>query len=314
MEAGVFPFVVQLAMGETTPWGRIWATPRLIELPEAAVVDPSRKGDVGGGVVEALATALQDDDWRVRYHIMWTLAGMGAGAEPFRELAERCVADEVSNVRGPACRVLRAVDVATADGVRALMGAVDDPFAGPDAIAALDHLLREPDPARTAAAQPVADALFASHGRTQNRYVVWALKAGVPIPFERLKAEYLESPKDKWYFLGMVIEHGRFPPEVVMPFAKAELEKGRDTYIDWHLAIICKGLTRYGPKAAPVVPAVVPLLKHRDNDTREHAARLLGIIGPQAHVARPELERLLKSDPNSTVREAAGSALSNMQW
>jgi len=158
------------------------------------------------------------------------------------------------------------------------------------------------------AAKPIADAIFKTRGRRQNQYAVLALKAGVKIPWEQLKKEYLKSPEHHWYFLGMVLEHGPYPVETVLPFAIEELRKGREEYIDWHLAIICKGLVKYGAKAAPAVPVLIPLLKHSDNDTREHAANLLGAIGALAHKALPELERLAKEDPNEKVRGVAAAA------
>ena len=128
------------------------------------------------------------------------------------------------------------------------------------------------------------------------------------IPFETLKAEYLKDPAHKWYFLGMVIQYGPYPIDEVLPFAMQELEKGREKYIDWHLAIICKSLARYGAKAAPAVPVVLPLLDHADNDTREQAAYFLGCVGPLAHKAMPKLQELAKKDPNEKVRDVANTA------
>jgi hypothetical protein len=151
--------------------------------------------------------------------------------------------------------------------------------------------------------------LFETQGKLQNKYVTLALKAGIEVPFERFKAEYLKNPKGKWYFIGMVIQHGPYPVEQVLPFAIEELRKGRDIYIDWHLAIICKALVKYGRNAAPAIPVVIPLLKHEDNDTREHAARLLGAIGPPASRALTELKWLADRDPDKTVKEVASNAL-----
>lgn len=59
-------------------------------------------------------------------------------------------------------------------------------------------------------------------------------------------------------------------------------------------------LAKAKEKAAPAVPALIPLLKDTDPETRRLAAYVLGEIGPQAKAALPGLKELLK-DPDRQV-------------
>ena len=250
-----------MAMGKTVPWGRIWVAPSLAELPKEATATGESGGDAAGAQAILQDAMGRPERW-IRYNTLWALSKMGLTAAPFRGAIEKALSDDVSDVQVPACKLTARIDEPTPEGVKGLMVALDDEFAAPEAGTALNHLLRNAAPARTAAAKPIADALFKMQGRRQNQYVVLALKADIQIPFERFKEEYLESPQHHWYFLGIVIEHGPYAVETVLPFAVEEL------------------------------------LKHSDNDTREHASNPLGAIGSLAHKALPELERLAKEDPH----------------
>jgi HEAT repeat protein len=57
--------------------------------------------------------------------------------------------------------------------------------------------------------------------------------------------------------------------------------------LDIHNALFA--LTRLGPKAAPLVPKLLPYLEHDSAQVREETGRLLGWIGPEASAAAPLL-------------------------
>jgi HEAT repeat protein len=65
-----------------------------------------------------------------------------------------------------------------------------------------------------------------------------------------------------------------------------------------------KGVSRLGPDGAAAVGALTVLLRHDDPNVRSAAAEALGIIGPAAHSALPQLENALHDD-NQWVRKAA---------
>jgi len=65
-----------------------------------------------------------------------------------------------------------------------------------------------------------------------------------------------------------------------------------------------KGVARLGPDGAAAVGALTGLLQHDDPNVRSAAAEALGIIGPAAHSALPQLEEAVH-DGNQWVRKAA---------
>lgn len=70
----------------------------------------------------------------------------------------------------------------------------------------------------------------------------------------------------------------------------------------------CTLARNFGPKAAPVVPELVKLLRHPDYELQLPAIRALSAIGPKAEPAIPDLVRLLGSDL-SLLRDQAREAL-----
>lgn len=67
-------------------------------------------------------------------------------------------------------------------------------------------------------------------------------------------------------------------------------------------------LARLQSRAAPAVPALQPLLKHKDADVRWGALQTLAAIGPAAHEAVPDIEPFLQ-DKSAQLRLAAADAL-----
>jgi HEAT repeat protein len=68
-------------------------------------------------------------------------------------------------------------------------------------------------------------------------------------------------------------------------------------------------LAKYGPSAAPAVPALRDALKSGADDVRGWAAYLLGTIGPAARPALEDLTAIARQDPDSSLRRAAAEAM-----
>ena len=61
-------------------------------------------------------------------------------------------------------------------------------------------------------------------------------------------------------------------------------------------AIALGEIAQLGPEAAPAIPKIIPLLKDPDPLVRRNAAYVLGMIGPAAKVAIPDLKAMLDTD------------------
>jgi HEAT repeat protein len=70
----------------------------------------------------------------------------------------------------------------------------------------------------------------------------------------------------------------------------------------------CIELAKAGEKAAPAVPALIPLLKDQDALVRRLAAYAIGQVGPKASQAVPALKELLQ-DPDRQVVSDSINAL-----
>jgi HEAT repeat protein len=68
-------------------------------------------------------------------------------------------------------------------------------------------------------------------------------------------------------------------------------------------------LEAYGPSASAAVPALCEGLRSTDENVRQQAAHVLGLIGPAAQRAIQKLSALRRGDPAPYVREAAAGAL-----
>ena len=69
-----------------------------------------------------------------------------------------------------------------------------------------------------------------------------------------------------------------------------------------------ESIKRLGPRAAPIVPAIVEMLKWPNPYSRANAALALGEIGDPAQSAVPTIIQLL-NDPNTDIRGTAAEAL-----
>jgi HEAT repeat protein len=66
-------------------------------------------------------------------------------------------------------------------------------------------------------------------------------------------------------------------------------------------------LAKAGPKAAPAIDVLIPLLKDPESEVRRLAAYALGEIGPKAASAVPPLKELLKDSEMTVVQQAVNS-------
>jgi HEAT repeat protein len=82
----------------------------------------------------------------------------------------------------------------------------------------------------------------------------------------------------------------------------------------------CIELAKAGPRSAPAVSAIIPLLKDPEADVRRLAAYALGEIGTAASAALPELKPMM-ADPDrdvvlqivNTLRSVDPKSYSNLQ-
>ena len=311
LEAGLYPLVVQLAIGWTPEWGRIWALPRLVEVPEKRLLTAPRKQErleQLEKVAPHLRSALADPHGYCRYHAMWILSRLGWEVEYFRDDVERALSDEVNDVAMLACEAAAVIDRPASSTVKRLVRLLENTFCAGPAGRALRSLFREPREGLDEAAAPIREALLETEGRLQSQLAGFAVSAGIDVPFEQCVAEYREDTDGKWFFITQMIEYGDYSAVEAVPFVVAELKSGAESHTDRHLRQLCRALVRYGADAAPAATAAVPLLQRSDNGLREAAATLLGAIGPKAKDALADLDRLAESDPDKGVKASAAEA------
>lgn len=71
----------------------------------------------------------------------------------------------------------------------------------------------------------------------------------------------------------------------------------------------CLKLMDMGPRAKPAVPALIELLKAKDQDMRDYAITTLKRIGPGASTALPALKKVAAEDPSDDIRQLADDAV-----
>ncbi len=70
-------------------------------------------------------------------------------------------------------------------------------------------------------------------------------------------------------------------------------------------ALAAGRIEAHGPRAAAAIPSLVVCLSDREPEVRIAAATALGQLGPDATVTLPTLEKLVETDPDPRVRQAA---------
>lgn len=96
----------------------------------------------------------------------------------------------------------------------------------------------------------------------------------------------------------------RHPVDQIGALAAALADENR--WVRWYAA---EALANVGAEASLAVDALCQALDHEDRYTRRRAAVALGRIGPAGRPAIARLESLASDDPDRTVREAARTAL-----
>jgi HEAT repeat protein len=76
---------------------------------------------------------------------------------------------------------------------------------------------------------------------------------------------------------------------------------------------IATWLQKFGPKAAPAVPALIQALSSSDVDTRLNVPLTLACVGEAGRSALPRLRELQATDPEPAVRENAGKAIQTIE-
>jgi HEAT repeat protein len=96
--------------------------------------------------------------------------------------------------------------------------------------------------------------------------------------------------------------------------ALTEALKDSDAFVRQWVATALENLASiFGPVLKVAVPGLTDLLKDDDFMVREWAAHALGSIGDSAKAAIPELKEVALGDVEPSVKEAAASALDEIQ-
>lgn len=264
-------------------------------------------------VVAALTRALADADARVRLHAAESLVandpGAGAAVVPVvRELLKTPDAATTAE----ALRLVIRMGGAARGLVPELVALTDERGAAHRLLAA--EALLHADPKQTApAARAAGEALAASKASppTQAVAVLQLLgPAAEPLLPAMARAFDAEKKTARKVALAAAIVGAR--PEA--PSAAATYVRNRLLSEDAEAAVdVLYVLEGMGPRAKVFVPDLILVLKTRkEGGVLAEAANALGEIGPDARVALPLLEPLLKH-PSRTVRSEAKNAIEQIQ-
>jgi len=103
--------------------------------------------------------------------------------------------------------------------------------------------------------------------------------------------------------LGLLQGCGEPKPKVDLAAQTADLAS---TDSDKKVAALAE-ISKLGRDASSVVDKIIPLLKDEDNIVRRTAAYTLGVIGPAAKAAVPELKNLMKTTDRDQMTAVANA-------
>jgi HEAT repeat protein len=298
------------------------------ETRRAAVVKLARLGTRARPATAALTGALRDTDPDIRQHALYALALSGADARPALPALVKLLKDEAAEVRQLAAQALGNLGPAAADAVPDLVRSIEDDHIDVR-LRALEALGRVGPPAKGAVPRLMQTL------RDENRH------SGQPAPprfqFPAPAFRPVPLPLAAGSHLLAVDALGRIGPDAAAALPQlAELATGNPGALR---GAALEALQHLGPAAVPtlakglasrdpseraasaaalggVLPAsgdaVAPLraaLKDDDFEVRRHAVFALGLLGPKASAAVPDLVRVLAEAPEPELRAQAALAL-----
>lgn len=229
--------------------------------------------------VPLLATALGDDDWRVRKEAATSLSQHGKNAEPAFEVLLKHMQNSKED-----WRVRAPVAVALANF-------------GPKSAAAIPQFQELIGPKNAWKLRLSCGFALARMGPA----AVKSLEKVIPL---------MKSKKALDRELGAFIV-GEFGPRAshAVPSLITLLDDS-----EWRIQNqAIAALARMGEKAAPAVDALTSKLSAKDWWVQDVAAKALGNIGPKAKSALPALEKVLGPDTRADLRETVVKAISSIK-
>lgn len=283
---------------------------------------PGREGafGVGGGrrggfsveawnaeLAKVLLAALKDSAPEVRRATAEAIGG-SAHLYPLAEATLTALDDGLedadASVRTACALALGKARSQAATSVGALVGALED---------------KDPE-VRAAAARALGSIGRAAHEtvprlqkllKDPSAKVRWGAATGLGemgIAARPARAALIEATRDsdgrvRYFALDALAKLKLQPDELMDTIRRALADSNKSARMQG-----CTLAESFGPKAAPVVPELVKLLRHPDYELQLPAIRALSEIGSKAEPAIPDLVRLLGSDL-SLVRDQAREAL-----
>jgi HEAT repeat protein len=242
-----------------------------------AIVNLGHPGAPLRYTVPALIRLLAHQGPKRRRHAAFMLGDIGPGASDAVEALEKAMKEDDANRLRAAQALVRIGYPGKAVGtlIRAL---VQEDRNGSRGYAL--QILAEAGPSAREAAPLLRRALRdrASRHRARTALALWRVER--PIPGDLIVADPRQQS------LTVLIDMLDDPKEGVRDEAMA-------------------ALAEIGPEGAPVVPALVRILKRKDHWHRRRAAQTLGALGVGARQAEPALRRALKDEQPRVRLEAA---------
>ncbi len=276
--------------------------------------------------IPVLLQAMKSEQVSIRQEAVVALSAIGPGAKEAMPAVVAALADRDLEVRKLAFGALDKMRPAT---VPALAEGLKDERVRYDAL----ELLGRIGPGAKAAVSAVAETLKDKSDPVRYQAAITLgkigpeAKAAVPALALALldEARRVDEPFGKGYVLRdfTAVALGQIGPDAkaAVP-ALIEVVLWRDfpyLMLGWHRRIeefrapAAEALKKIDPAAGKaLVPAMIKLLKDKDESIRVRAAAGLAHLGPDAIAAVPGLIEALK-DKNVYVREHAAEALSNIQ-
>jgi HEAT repeat protein len=271
--------------------------------PEVAAEDLARLEPAScPGLIEAL----QSDDVVVRRLAARALYWMGKKATPAAAALTAALDDKAAAVRAQAADALAQIGPAASSAIPRLIALLDDPDkatrkAATDALAGTD-------PARTSVVQALRKVL-----RDPDPGVRWHavgyLQFLEPVPPEVVPVlidALNDADESVTTRAAEALRQIRPPPAAAIPALVRALERlvageaasgaGKPDPFDGNGRYpVIEALGRFGPAAAPAVPALIKAFRCENVSLRMASARALGAIGPSAADAAEDLRHVLDS-------------------